>query len=136
MDPNLTDIACHGLNNMMLGEKKLVVQRASVGSTRSSNPAGGANAIALHPNLMLATNGATEVLPTNVLQLLNMVTPEELEDDQEFQGMIHTVIYISMFLYYKVLFTSTDIVTSLFSLSANRYHGRHWRRMLKVWTGS
>lgn len=72
---------------MMLGEKKLVVQRASVGSSRNNqNPAGGANAIALHPNLMLPGAGPTEVVPTNVLQLLNMVSPEELEDDQEYEG--------------------------------------------------
>jgi splicing factor U2AF subunit len=74
---------------MVLGEKKLVVQRASVGSSRNQNPAGGANAIALHPNLMLPGAGPTEVLPTNVLQLLNMVTPQELEDDQDFEGGIY-----------------------------------------------
>ncbi|KAG0056377.1 U2 small nuclear RNA auxiliary factor 2 [Gryganskiella cystojenkinii] len=92
LDPNLTDIACQGLNNMMLGEKKLVVQRASVGSSRSNNPAGGANAIQLHPNLMLAGNtGAADVLPTNVLQLLNMVTPEELEDDGEYQDIMEDI---------------------------------------------
>ncbi|KAG0366337.1 U2 small nuclear RNA auxiliary factor 2 [Gamsiella multidivaricata] len=91
LDPNLTDIACQGLNNMMLGEKKLVVQRASVGSSRNQNPAGGANAIALHPNLMLPGTGATEVLPTTVLQLLNMVTAEELEDDQEYEDILDDI---------------------------------------------
>ncbi|KAH7047668.1 hypothetical protein BKA57DRAFT_394186, partial [Linnemannia elongata] len=92
LDPNLTDIACQGLNNMMLGEKKLVVQRASVGSSRNNqNPAGGANAIALHPNLMLPGAGPTEVVPTNVLQLLNMVSPEELEDDQEYEDIIDDI---------------------------------------------
>lgn len=70
----------------MLGEKKLVVQRASVGSSRNQNPAGGANSIALHPNLMLPGSGPSEVVPTNVLQLLNMVSPEELEDAQEYEG--------------------------------------------------
>ncbi|KAF9107582.1 U2 small nuclear RNA auxiliary factor 2 [Mortierella sp. GBA35] len=92
LDPNLTDIACQGLNNMMLGEKKLVVQRASVGSSRNNqNPAGGANAIALHPNLMLPGGGSTEVLPTNVLQLLNMVSPEELEDDNEYEDIVEDI---------------------------------------------
>ncbi|KAG0299983.1 U2 small nuclear RNA auxiliary factor 2 [Linnemannia gamsii] len=92
LDPKLTDIACQGLNNMMLGEKKLVVQRASVGSSRNNqNPAGGANAIALHPNLMLPGAGPTEVVPTNVLQLLNMVSPEELEDDQEYEDIIEDI---------------------------------------------
>ncbi|KAF9358394.1 U2 small nuclear RNA auxiliary factor 2 [Mortierella sp. AD094] len=91
LDPNITDIACQGLNNMMLGEKKLVVQRASVGSSRNQNPAGGANAIALHPNLMLPGAGPTEVVPTTVLQLLNMVTPEELEDDQEYEDIVDDI---------------------------------------------
>ncbi|KAK3810786.1 MAG: splicing factor U2AF 65 kDa subunit-like protein [Benniella sp.] len=91
LDPNITDIACQGLNNMVLGEKKLVVQRASVGSSRNQNPAGGANAIALHPNLMLPGAGPTEVLPTNVLQLLNMVTPQELEDDQDFEDIMDDI---------------------------------------------
>ncbi|KAF9422533.1 U2 small nuclear RNA auxiliary factor 2 [Entomortierella beljakovae] len=91
LDPNITDIACQGLNNMVLGDKKLVVQRASVGSSRNQNPAGGANAIALHPNLMLPGTGSTEVVPTNVLQLLNMVTPEELEDDEEYQDIMEDI---------------------------------------------
>ncbi|KAI1317901.1 hypothetical protein EDD11_007563 [Mortierella claussenii] len=91
LDPNITDIACQGLNNMMLGEKKLVVQRASVGSSRNQNPAGGANAIALHPNLMLPGAGPTEVVPTDVLQLLNMVTPEELEDDDEYKDILEDI---------------------------------------------
>ncbi|KAF9915015.1 U2 small nuclear RNA auxiliary factor 2 [Lobosporangium transversale] len=91
LDPNITDIACQGLNNMMLGEKKLVVQRASVGSSRNQNPAGGANAIALHPNLMLPGVGPTEVVPTNVLQLLNMVTPEDLEEDQDYEEIVEDV---------------------------------------------
>ncbi|KAF9952001.1 U2 small nuclear RNA auxiliary factor 2 [Mortierella alpina] len=91
LDPNLTDIACQGLNNMMLGEKKLVVQRASVGSSRNQNPAGGANSIALHPNLMLPGSGPSEVVPTNVLQLLNMVSPEELEDAQEYEDILEDI---------------------------------------------
>ncbi|KAG0290908.1 U2 small nuclear RNA auxiliary factor 2 [Dissophora globulifera] len=91
LDPNITDIACQGLNNMMLGEKKLVVQRASVGSSRNQNPAGGANAITLHPNLMLPGGGPTEIVPTNVLQLLNMVTPEELENDDEYEDIVDDV---------------------------------------------
>ncbi|KAG0330001.1 U2 small nuclear RNA auxiliary factor 2 [Podila humilis] len=94
VDPNLTDVACQGLNNMMLGEKKLVVQRASVGSSRQggqNGPAGGANAIALHPNLKLPSSGPIDVVPTEVLQLLNMVSPEELEDDQEYEDILEDI---------------------------------------------
>ncbi|KAF9166058.1 U2 small nuclear RNA auxiliary factor 2 [Actinomortierella ambigua] len=117
LDPNITDIACQGLNNMQLGEKKLVVQRASVGSNRQNqqnnsggggggggggghynnsnhfnNQFTGANAIQLHPNLLLASNGGSaEVVATTVLQLLNMVTPDELLDDEEYQDIVDDI---------------------------------------------
>ncbi|KAF9975701.1 U2 small nuclear RNA auxiliary factor 2 [Actinomortierella ambigua] len=110
LDPNITDVACQGLNNMQLGEKKLVVQRASVGSNRQNqqnnnmgggggnsnnqfnNQFTGANAIQLHPNLLLASNGGSvEVVATTVLQLLNMVLPEELMDDEEYHDIIEDI---------------------------------------------
>ncbi|KAJ2790473.1 hypothetical protein H4R20_007011, partial [Coemansia guatemalensis] len=39
MDPNITDIACQGLNNMELGDRTLVVQRASIGARGGGNGA-------------------------------------------------------------------------------------------------
>lgn len=96
VDPAITDLACQGLNNMELGDRKLVVQRASVGANKGESggrtSGNGINmatltpsSVALPPGLMIPV-GAPETQATRVLQLLNMVTPDELEDDQEFEG--------------------------------------------------
>lgn len=81
---------------MQLGDKKLVVQRASVGAR---NPlmeqamAGGmAAAVAAMAAAPLPINiPGLNVLPgaqeaTEVLCLMNMVTKEELEDDEEYES--------------------------------------------------
>ncbi|KAL1918440.1 uncharacterized protein VTP21DRAFT_3100 [Calcarisporiella thermophila] len=81
-DPNITDIACQGLNQMELGDRKLVVQRASVGSSGRTS-----DGLPL-PGMALPMG---EVRPTTVLQLMNMVTPEELEDDEEYQEILEDV---------------------------------------------
>lgn len=63
---------------MELGEKKLVVQRASVGAHKHDHTA---------PSTMFMPMVVKEDDATRVVQLMNMVTPEELEDDEEYQGM-------------------------------------------------
>jgi splicing factor U2AF 65 kDa subunit len=74
---------------MELGDKKLVVQLASIGSSRGGM-AGPNSAGAYAPPLSLmgtaAGTGSGE--PTNILLLLNMVTPDELKDDEEYMGII------------------------------------------------
>ncbi|KAI7884387.1 hypothetical protein K492DRAFT_183411 [Lichtheimia hyalospora FSU 10163] len=77
-DPSVTDLACQGLNNMELGEKKLVVQRASVGAHKHDQAA---------PSTMFMPMVVKEDDATRVVQLMNMVTPEELEDDEEYQDI-------------------------------------------------
>jgi splicing factor U2AF subunit len=84
-DPEATDLACHGLNDMELGDRKLVVQRASVGA-KQGLMAGEYNTLS-GPTDLLPVHGAKEEDATRVLQLMNMVTPEELEDDEEYQGI-------------------------------------------------
>ncbi|CAG8552063.1 18252_t:CDS:10 [Gigaspora rosea] len=79
VDPSVTDLACQGLNNMELGDRKLVVQRASVGSAKNTGVA------SVLPSSVLIPSGNGEMIPTTVLQLLNMVTPEELVDDEEYE---------------------------------------------------
>lgn len=83
-DPSVTDLACQGLNNMELGDRKLVVQRASVGAKHGLLPEGYNNPVASADYLPVSS--AKEEEATRVLQLMNMVTPEELEDDEEYQG--------------------------------------------------
>ncbi|RIB08577.1 hypothetical protein C2G38_1982616 [Gigaspora rosea] len=85
VDPSVTDLACQGLNNMELGDRKLVVQRASVGSAKNTGVA------SVLPSSVLIPSGNGEMIPTTVLQLLNMVTPEELVDDEEYEDIVDDV---------------------------------------------
>ncbi|CAG8508006.1 11388_t:CDS:10 [Racocetra persica] len=85
VDPSVTDLACQGLNNMELGDRKLVVQRASVGSAKNTGVA------SVLPSSVLIPSGNGEMIPTTVLQLLNMVTPEELVDDDEYEDIVDDV---------------------------------------------
>ncbi|KAK7066451.1 U2 small nuclear RNA auxiliary factor 2 [Halocaridina rubra] len=83
VDVSLTDQAIHGLNGMQLGDKKLVVQRASVGA-KNANAMAQAPVQIQVPGLQLqsGTGPATEVLC-----LMNMVMPEELKDDEEYEDI-------------------------------------------------
>ncbi|KAI9312601.1 hypothetical protein BX666DRAFT_1865768, partial [Dichotomocladium elegans] len=80
-DPSVTDLACQGLNNMELGDKKLVVQRASVGAKHDMGVVGPVGPTPMVPIIMKEEDA------TRVIQLMNMVTPEELEDDDEYQDI-------------------------------------------------
>ena len=79
--------AITGLNGMALGDKKLIVQRASVGA---KNPlleqallSSGTPLPINIPGLQI--DGSSQEA-TEVLCLMNMVTKEELEDDEEYEG--------------------------------------------------
>ena len=99
VDPSVTDIACQGLNGMELGDRYLVVQRAAIGA----NPAKqgvygtGPGESAMSPNLgkvssnIIAAATAGEAIPTRVLQMLNMVTPEEVIDDNEYEDILEDI---------------------------------------------
>ncbi|KAG2225584.1 hypothetical protein INT45_013695 [Circinella minor] len=95
-DPNVTDLACQGLNNMELGEKRLVVQRASVGAKQGDMHTSGGNnnnnnnntgGTSGNMSLPFVPSTVTDEEATRVLQLMNMVTPDELEDDEEYQDI-------------------------------------------------
>ncbi|KAI9205189.1 uncharacterized protein BJ171DRAFT_558570 [Polychytrium aggregatum] len=95
-DPTITDIACQGLNGMELDDKKLVVQRASVGSSKGAGGGpgmgslGGSFASSLLPSSLLLSSGG-QVDPTNVVALMNMVTEEELRDNNEYEDIIDDI---------------------------------------------
>ena len=74
--------ACAGLNGMQLGDKKLIVQRASIGAKNAQGLPQAPVQIQI-PGLNL--NQPTQP-PTEILCLMNMVTPEELEDEEEYEG--------------------------------------------------
>merc|ERR1711973_551395 len=80
VDIGITDIAIAGLNGMPLGDKKLIVQRASVGS--KTMPA------------QLSIPGvdlSKAITATNVLCLMNMVTAEELESDETYDEIFDDI---------------------------------------------
>lgn len=87
IDVSITDQAIAGLNGMQLGDKKLIVQRASVGA---KNPMIGTQApvqIQVPGLSMVGTSGP----PTEVLCLLNMVTPEELMEEEEYEDILEDI---------------------------------------------
>ncbi|KAK9674962.1 hypothetical protein K7432_016761 [Basidiobolus ranarum] len=89
VDPDITDIACQGLNNMELGDKRLVVQRASIGAKVATPIVGTLGSLPIPAELIPINAHASE--PTTVLQLLNMITPEELQEDDEYQDILEDV---------------------------------------------
>lgn len=89
LDPNVTDQACAGLNGMQLGDKKLVVQRASVGK----NPGTG-QPIMMNmqiPGLSMDQVTSAGSTATEVLCLMNMIMPEDLEDEEEYEDIVEDV---------------------------------------------
>lgn len=67
---------------MMLGERALKVQKASIGITQVSGEMG-VNAMS-----MLAGTTSADTGGSRVLQLLNMVTPDELMDNDDYEGTL------------------------------------------------
>jgi splicing factor U2AF subunit len=80
----VTDVACEGLNGMELGDRFLVVQRASVGKQGSDT---------LPLDLARASTGVSGATgdATRVLQLLNMVSPDELVNDQDYEEILEDI---------------------------------------------
>ena len=77
---------------MQLGDKKLIVQRASVGA--KSGPLA-QQGMALSAPVQIQVPGLQTVAglghPTEVLCLMNMVTPEELVDDEEYEDILEDI---------------------------------------------
>jgi splicing factor U2AF 65 kDa subunit len=67
---------------MELVDKKLQVRKASIGITQVAGVEMGVNAMS-----MLAGTTSTDAEESRVLQLLNMVTPEELMDNDDYEGI-------------------------------------------------
>jgi len=79
VDPSVTSVAIDGLNNMALGDHTLKVKKASVGITQVAGEMG-VNAMS-----MLAGTTSLDGDVSRVLQLLNMVTPDELMDNDDYE---------------------------------------------------
>ena len=83
VDAAVTDNAVDGLNGMELGDTHLKVTRASIGVTQAAGLEMGVNAMS-----MLAGTTSNDLDEGRVLQLLNMVTPEELIDNEDYEGVL------------------------------------------------
>ncbi|XP_065165419.1 splicing factor U2AF 50 kDa subunit [Atheta coriaria] len=85
IDITMTDQAIAGLNGMQLGDKKLIVQRASVGAKNNT----------IVPSVQIQVPGLSLVgasgPATEVLCLLNMVTPDELKDEEEYEDILEDI---------------------------------------------
>jgi splicing factor U2AF 65 kDa subunit len=68
---------------MELGDVKIRVTRASIGFTQASGLDMGVQAMS-----MFAGTQTTELEGGRVLQLLNMVTAEDLIGDEDYEGMV------------------------------------------------
>ncbi|PSR82282.1 hypothetical protein BD289DRAFT_437800 [Coniella lustricola] len=86
LDPTATEVAIKGLDGMELGDRHLKVRKASIGITQVSGVEMGVNAMS-----MLAGTTSTDSEVTTVLQLLNMVTPEELMDPDDYEEICEDV---------------------------------------------
>lgn len=89
VDGDVTDVACQGLNGMELGDRVLVVQRASQGTGGMAVP-DALNALPI-PNSKIIAATAGEGNPTRILQILNMVAAEELADPAEYEDIVDDV---------------------------------------------
>lgn len=104
LDASITDNAIAMLNGFDIGDKKLIVQRASVGA--KSGPlagqagklgapmAGGAMLTPVQiqvPGLANLTPNSTPRVLTEILCLMNMVEPDELRDDQEYRDIVEDI---------------------------------------------
>jgi len=85
VDAKNTEQAIEGLNGMQLGEKKLIVQRA-VGVGAKSMAVTGLPLPISGMDLVSALNEATEVL-----SLMNMITLDDLLDDDEYAEILEDV---------------------------------------------
>ncbi|CCM00255.1 uncharacterized protein FIBRA_02285 [Fibroporia radiculosa] len=90
VDPGVTDVAIQSLSGMELGDKFLVVQRASVGAKPGQPPIPGLYDQVEIPRPILPA-GDVEGTDARILLMLNMVVPEDLTDDQEYADVYEDV---------------------------------------------
>ncbi|GIY49472.1 splicing factor U2AF 50 kDa subunit [Caerostris extrusa] len=85
VDTISTDQAIQGLNGMQLSDKRLIVQRASVGA---KNVQTNVPVQVQVPGLQVAQGPGPA---TEVLCLMNMVVPEELMDEEEYEDILEDI---------------------------------------------
>ncbi|XP_077214962.1 splicing factor U2af large subunit B-like isoform X2 [Tasmannia lanceolata] len=87
-DLSVTDIACAALNGVKLGDKTLTVRRANQGSTQ---PKPEQESVLLQAQQQVALQRLVfqaGVLPSKVVCLTQVVTADELKDDEEYEDIV------------------------------------------------
>lgn len=92
VDPEVTDVACQGLNGMELGDRHLVVQRASIGA-KPGQPGIPNIPYDQFPEIPkpILPAGDMSNSSARILLMLNMVTPDDLVDDQEYEDILEDI---------------------------------------------
>ncbi|XP_057645678.1 splicing factor U2AF 65 kDa subunit-like isoform X1 [Chionomys nivalis] len=91
VDISVTDQAIVGLHGMQLGDKKLLVQRASMGAKNATLSTINQTTVTLQVPGLMGSQVQMGGHPTEVLCLMNMVLPEELLDDEEYEEIVEDV---------------------------------------------
>lgn len=86
VDVSVTDQAIAALHGMEISERRLVVQRAQLGVKGDPMSKHGPTPIQV-PGLNM-TVATQESMPTRVVCLINVVTIEELKDDEEYEDIV------------------------------------------------
>jgi splicing factor U2AF 65 kDa subunit len=89
VDASVTDVAIQALNGMELGDRYLVVQRASVGA-KPGMPALPYEQFPELPRPIMPA-GETARADARILLMLSMVVPEDLADDQEYADVCEDI---------------------------------------------
>jgi splicing factor U2AF subunit len=92
VDPAVTDVAIAALSGMTLGDRQLVIQRASVGA-KAGQPGFPDLPYEQFPEIPRPIMPAGDVSEDDarVLLMLNMVTPDDLVDDDEYVEIVDDV---------------------------------------------
>ncbi|KAK0604222.1 hypothetical protein LWI29_013302 [Acer saccharum] len=89
-DLSVTDIACAALNGIKMGDKTLTVRRANQGANQ---PKPEQESVLLHAQQQIALQRlmlqpGVGVVATKVVCLTQVVTPDELKDDEEYEDIL------------------------------------------------
>lgn len=83
-EPEMTNAAIRNLNGIGIDENNISLARASIGLKQASALGGAMSVNAM--SMLAGTSSSEEIEQGRVIQLLNMVTPDELMDKQEYEG--------------------------------------------------
>ncbi|KAL9238414.1 hypothetical protein vseg_012838 [Gypsophila vaccaria] len=87
-DPSVTDVACAALNGIKMGDKTLTVRRATQGSVQPKPEQEIVLQHAQQQILLQKLMLQPGALPTKVVCLTQVVTADDLKDDEEYQDIL------------------------------------------------